>query len=82
MASVSENIKAKSGLFDGFNPAVMPAALKPFGAVTPPLICCQSVIYFTLLFCAEADYIKSFFGDRRSFIFTLELAFNPMLLGT
>lgn len=44
IASVSDKIRVKSGVPDGFNPAAIPAALNPFGAVTPPLMTCQSTI--------------------------------------
>ena len=44
IASVSDTINAKSGEPEGFKPAAIPAALKPLGAVTAPLTCCQSAM--------------------------------------
>jgi hypothetical protein len=59
IASVSDNIKAKSGKPEGFNPAGIPAARYPLGAVTPPVISCQSVIIFPHNYSLLGDYIKS-----------------------
>jgi hypothetical protein len=51
IASTSDTIKAKSGNPEAFNPAVIPPALYPRAAVTPPEIICQSaIIFLTIIF--------------------------------
>jgi hypothetical protein len=58
IASVSERMRVRSLTPEGFNPAAIPAALNPFGAVIPPVTTCQSAIIDSVLIKFKADYIN------------------------